>query len=237
VSTIVDREMTARGPTARTEDDGYAHVLLDEAQDLSPMQWRMVARRGRYASWTIVGDATQSSWPDSEQAALARAAALRDKPVHNFHLSTNDRNSKEIFDFAATIVRKAVADPDLPQAVRQTGEQPVHVAAAPGGDALRHSVAESVAELLASVEGTVGVVTPHARRGEVSSWLADSEPSRLSIFDGVGSRAHRARRTHPAARVGAVRRLPTLVAPRPPVHSIGSASATFGRTRMAGSPR
>lgn len=188
VSTIVDREMTARGPTARTEDDGYAHVLLDEAQDLSPMQWRMVARRGRYASWTIVGDATQSSWPDSEQAALARAAALRDKPVHNFHLSTNYRNSKEIFDFAATIVRKAVADPDLPQAVRQTGEQPVHVAAAPGGDALRHSVAESVAELLASVEGTVGVVTPHARRGEVSSWLADSEPSRLSIFDGVGTK-------------------------------------------------
>ena len=34
---------------------GYAHVLVDEAQDLSPMQWRMLARRGRSASWTVVG--------------------------------------------------------------------------------------------------------------------------------------------------------------------------------------
>ena len=40
----------------------YAHVLVDEAQDLSPMQWRMLARRGRSASWTVVGDAAQASW-------------------------------------------------------------------------------------------------------------------------------------------------------------------------------
>jgi DNA helicase IV len=188
VSTIDDRQLTTRGPTTRTEDDGYAHVLLDEAQDLSPMQWRMVARRGRYASWTIVGDAAQSSWPDPEQAAAARVEALRDKRVHSFHLSTNYRNSKEIFDFAATIVRKAVADPDLPDAVRKTGEQPVQVAVSPGVEALRQSVTESSAELLASVEGTVGVVTTQARGGEVSSWLADTEPSRLSVLDGVGTK-------------------------------------------------
>ena len=188
VSTIDDRQLTTRGPTTRTEDDGYAHVLLDEAQDLSPMQWRMVARRGRHASWTIVGDAAQSSWPDPEQAALARVEALRDKRVHSFHLSTNYRNSKEIFDFAATIVRKAVADPDLPEAVRETGEEPVQVAVSPGVEALRQSVTESLAELLASVEGTVGVVTPQARRGEVSSWFADTEPSRLSVLDGVGTK-------------------------------------------------
>ena len=44
--------------------DGYAHVLVDEAQDVSPMQWRMLGRRGQQASWTIVGDAAQSAWPD-----------------------------------------------------------------------------------------------------------------------------------------------------------------------------
>ena len=47
---------------------GYAHVLVDEAQDLSPMQWRMLARRGRAASWTVVGDAAQASWGDLAEA-------------------------------------------------------------------------------------------------------------------------------------------------------------------------
>jgi hypothetical protein len=175
-------------PSSRTEDDGYAHVLLDEAQDLSPMQWRMVARRGRHASWTVVGDAAQSSWPDPVQAATARAEALRDKPMHSFHLSTNYRNSKEIFDFAAKIVRMVVADPDLPAAVRETGEPPVHRAVASGGQSLQQSVMESTAQLLGTVEGTVGVVAPHGRRREVSSWLAGVEPSRLSVLEGVGTK-------------------------------------------------
>ena len=51
VFTASDREYAGpRGwtpPTNRIEDDGFAHVLIDEAQDLTPMQWRMVGRRGR----------------------------------------------------------------------------------------------------------------------------------------------------------------------------------------------
>ena len=61
--------------TARAEGRDVV-LLIDEAQDLSPMQWRMVGRRGRYASWTIVGDQAQSSWPHPQEAATARAAAL-----------------------------------------------------------------------------------------------------------------------------------------------------------------
>src|ERR1700755_3609367 len=52
-------------------------MVVEEAQDLSPMQWRMVGRRGRYASWTIVGDPLQSAWPDPAEALAAREAALR----------------------------------------------------------------------------------------------------------------------------------------------------------------
>jgi hypothetical protein len=188
VSTVDARGASRERPIARTEDDGYAHVLLDEAQDLSPMQWRMVARRGRHASWTVVGDAAQSSWPHPDESARAREEALRDKPVHSFHLSTNYRNSKEIFDLAATIVRKAVADPDLPEAVRETGEQPAHLTVAPGGEVLRESVTQGVVELLALVEGTVAVVASQSRRGQVASWLASVEPSRLSVLDGLGAK-------------------------------------------------
>src|SRR4029450_10609813 len=49
----------------------YAHVLVDEAQDVSPMQWRMLRRRGGSASWTIVGDPAQSAWTDPEEANRA----------------------------------------------------------------------------------------------------------------------------------------------------------------------
>ena len=84
LTTAADREYAPSGrawtpPTHRIEDDGFAHVLVDEAQDLTPMQWRMVGRRGRTASWTIVGDPAQSSWPVPAEAAAARAEALEGK--------------------------------------------------------------------------------------------------------------------------------------------------------------
>ncbi len=41
----------------------FGHVIVDEAQDLTPMQWRMVARRARGRSMTIVGDLAQRSVP------------------------------------------------------------------------------------------------------------------------------------------------------------------------------
>ena len=81
LTTASEREYAPTGrawapPTHRIEDDGFAHVLVDEAQDLTPMQWRMVGRRGRAASWTIVGDPAQSSWPvPAESAAGPRRGA------------------------------------------------------------------------------------------------------------------------------------------------------------------
>lgn len=174
LTTISEREYAPGGlawsaPTHRIEDDGYAHVLIDEAQDLTPMQWRMVGRRGRAASWTIVGDPAQSSWPDAPEAAAARAAALEGKELHEFHLSTNYRNSAEIYSFAADYARRVGLDADLPDAVRRTGEEPRVVGPV---DDLEAAVREAVASIAGRVEGTVGVVVPVARRSEVNAWLA-----------------------------------------------------------------
>src|SRR5436305_2347371 len=63
------------GEGRRGREFFFGHVILDEAQDLSPMQWRMLGRRGQYASWTIVGDPAQSSWPRTEEATRARETA------------------------------------------------------------------------------------------------------------------------------------------------------------------
>ncbi|WP_372736324.1 UvrD-helicase domain-containing protein [Nocardioides sp.] len=172
--TASDREYAPAGrpwapPTHRIDDDPFAHVLIDEAQDLTPMQWRMVGRRGRTASWTIVGDPAQSSWPIPAEAAEARANALEGKELHEFHLSTNYRNSAEIYSYAAEYAQRVGLDADLPDAVRRTGEEPQ---IRTGVADLEAAVREAVLDVAGQVQGTVGIVVPVARRSEVNSWLA-----------------------------------------------------------------
>jgi hypothetical protein len=122
VTTAQDRyyERHERQPRDAFYED-YAHVIVDEAQDLSPMQWRMLGRRGRAAGWTIVGDEAQSSWPRPKEAADARRRAVPRGRIYEFHLTKNYRNSKEVFDYAAAWAKPRIATIDLPEAVRETG--------------------------------------------------------------------------------------------------------------------
>ncbi|WP_122819051.1 HelD family protein [Nocardioides pantholopis] len=186
--TAADREYAPTGrawaaPTHRIEDDGFAHVLVDEAQDLTPMQWRMVGRRGRTASWTIVGDPAQSSWPVPEEASAARAEALAGKALHEFHLSTNYRNSAEIYEHAAAYAERVGLNADLPTAVRSTG---VHPKVVEGVADLEAATREAVVEVAGAVGGTVAIVVPAARRSEANAWLA-SWPELAE--DATGARA------------------------------------------------
>ena len=187
LTTASDREYAPSGrvwapPSHRIEDDGFAHVLVDEAQDLTPMQWRMVGRRGRAATWTIVGDPAQSSWPEPAEAAAARAAAIEGKPLHEFHLSTNYRNSSEIYEHAAAYAERVGLDADLPTAVRSTGVEPRAVSA---GDDLEDVTRAEVEAVAGSVAGTVGVVVPASRHAEVRSWLAGRLDERVVLLTGL----------------------------------------------------
>ncbi len=181
-------ERENRPSTRSIEDDGYAHVLVDEAQDLSPMQWRMVGRRGRHASWTIVGDPAQSSWPVAAEAEQARLEALEGKPEHRFRLSTNYRNSAEIYDLAADVARRAIPGADLADGVRRTGEQPAHLEVPRGG--LLTAVREEAEKLLGRVEGSVAVVTPLALRGAMERELAPvlASHDRMRLLDALDTK-------------------------------------------------
>ena len=196
--TASDREYATgrawKPPTNRIEDDPYAHILIDEAQDLTPMQWRMVGRRGRTASWTIVGDPAQSSWPVPAESEAARAAALEGKQIHAFHLATNYRNSSEIYEFAAAYAARVGLDADLPRAVRSTGVAPVEITAVGDGAPLEAALRAEVVRLSGEVGGTVGIVVPVARRSEVNTWLAswpevadDAPHARAAAADPSGS--------------------------------------------------
>lgn len=176
LTTYADRFSTRRDradPQAaeRTE---YAHVIVDEAQDLTPMQWRMVGRRGRQATWTIVGDPAQSSWSDPDEAAQARDEALGKRPRRRFELTVNYRNPAELAELADRVLALAMPGSEPPRAVRSTGIAPSYAVAR--GE-LGTAVREEADRLLGEVDGTVGVVVAMGRRAEAARWL-----------DGLGDR-------------------------------------------------
>ena len=139
-----------------TPHETFAHILVDEAQDITPMGWRMLRRRGPSASWTIVGDPAQSSWPDPRETERALTELTGSAPLRRFRMSTNYRSPAEVFDLAAKVVVHAYPEADLPQAVRSTGVDPELRTADELGDGVR----DATQDLLAAVEGTVGVVAP-----------------------------------------------------------------------------
>jgi DNA helicase IV len=163
--------------------DEYSHIVVDESQDLSPMQWRMAGRRGKYASWTVVGDPVQSSWPDPAEAAQARDHAFGLRTARRrYTLRTNYRNSAEIFDLAARVVAEYAEADELPKAVRTTGIEPdVRIVERAS---IESSVQAAAKELMDAVEGTVGVICAMDRQFEVRNWLQGRADERLKV---VGS--------------------------------------------------
>ncbi|HEX5994885.1 MAG TPA: hypothetical protein VFY84_07055 [Jiangellales bacterium] len=97
-------------PADESPDDvDYAHVILDEAQDLSPMESRIIARRAAYASMTIVGDLGQAthplaagSWPE----LLARPGR---RDSRTLELRTGYRVPQLIADYAARLLAPGIA--------------------------------------------------------------------------------------------------------------------------------
>ncbi|MEU4462951.1 UvrD-helicase domain-containing protein [Streptomyces sp. NPDC024017] len=160
------RERAERLAQERVE---YAHVIVDEAQDLTPMQWRMVGRRGRHATWTVVGDPAQSSWSDPDEAAQARDEALGTRPRRRFELTVNYRNPAEIAELASKVLALAMPGSVSPRAVRSTGVEPRFTVVE---DTLGATVRDEAARLLERVDGTVGVVVAMQRREEARRWLA-----------------------------------------------------------------
>ncbi|GAA1384394.1 AAA family ATPase [Kitasatospora putterlickiae] len=170
VTTFADRSARQRErvPVERVE---YAHVIVDEAQDLTPMQWRMIGRRSRMATWTIVGDPAQSSWPFPEEAQAALDEVLSGKPRRRFTLTVNYRNPAEIAEVAAKVLALAAPGTPSPSAVRRVGVEPRFAAVTdPSPEAFGAAARAELERLLGEVDGTVAVVVPMDRRAEAAGW-------------------------------------------------------------------
>ena len=179
---LVDEARHLLGPrSGRAEDQppSYGHIVVDEVQDLSPMQLRMLARRSLSGSMTVVGDIAQATapwaartWDDIVAHLPARRVARR------VELTVSYRTPAEVLAVASRVL--AVAAPELrpPRPVRRSGVVPRLVAVddaagPPAGSGLAATVARTAVEELAAVgDGRVAVLAPESQVAGILEALA-----------------------------------------------------------------
>ena len=98
----------------------FAHVIVDEAQELTDAEWRMLIRRCPSKSFTIVGDRAQArhGFTDSWEDRLARVGITRTSVSH---LTINYRTPAEVMAEAAPAIRAAIPNANVPVSVRSSG--------------------------------------------------------------------------------------------------------------------
>jgi DNA helicase IV len=137
----------------------YGHVIVDEAQELSPMAWRAIGRRCPLRSMTLVGDVAQTgaagggtSW----QRALAPTFGDRWRLAE---LTVNYRTPAEVMDLAAHVLAEVDPNAKAPESVRSTGVRPWYeeVGATDQAQYVGKVAREEVAH------GQVGVITSRSR--------------------------------------------------------------------------
>jgi DNA helicase IV len=163
----------------------YGHIIVDEAQDLSAMALRMLARRAHGGSMTVVGDLAQvtrawgqRSWDDV--TGLLRGAAA---PAYA-ELTVGYRTPAPILDLANRLLPEAAPDVTPARSIRSTGEAPILISTV----AARRPAEVAGAVLDAAGErGTVAVIATAARHDEVASALDGAGVSWARGLDGLGS--------------------------------------------------
>ncbi len=166
-------DLAALAATDRTWK--FGHVIVDEAQELSPMTWRMIFRRNPTRSMTIVGDLAQASspWaPPSWGSVLDRYGADGWRQVE---LTVNYRTPREIMELAAPVLHAGSPGVVAPGAIRDAGYLPVAYESTP--DQLGVSTYRAVAHELHSLEeGRLCVLAPGALVDEIRATLAGLLP-------------------------------------------------------------
>jgi DNA helicase IV len=174
----VETEEEVLDPRTRT----YGHILVDEAQDLSPMQLRMLARRCPSGSMTLVGDLGQASGPWAPTAwddVLAHLPVRR--PPTRTELSVNYRTPSEVMALAARVLAAATPGLEPPASVRSAGLDPMFTDA-PRGGLVAAVAAVAEAEHQAVGDGKVAVIAPAALLDDLRAALPDV-PRGVGVLD------------------------------------------------------
>jgi DNA helicase IV len=176
---LLDEALELLGPRPRHVDADsvrtYGHIVVDEAQDLSQMELRMLDRRSLNGSMTIVGDIAQATgaWAhDSWDSVLAHLPDRR--PARRAELRVGYRVPGPIMDLAAKVLPLAAPGLEPPESVRHVGDEPV-ISEVPT-EGLGDEIVETVKrELKAVGSGNVAVIAPESLVDLVDDCLVRAE--------------------------------------------------------------
>ncbi|HLU42306.1 MAG TPA: ATP-binding domain-containing protein [Microthrixaceae bacterium] len=175
---LLDEALELLGPRPRhVEADSvrtYGHIVVDEAQDLSQMELRMLDRRSLNGSMTVVGDIAQATgaWAhDSWDSVLAHLPDRR--PPRMEELTIGYRVPGPIMELAAKVLPLAAPGLEPPTSIRHVGDEPV-ITQVPE-DGLAAEIVETVRrELKAVGTGNVAVIAPESLVEDVDRALDDA---------------------------------------------------------------
>jgi DNA helicase IV len=165
VDAFADQRITVGDLVGENESWRYGHVIVDEAQDLTPMQWRMIMRRVRGRSLTIVGDLAQRSGP------VARSwEQLLPPELHHARrqdLTVNYRSPSEVHALALKVLAAFAPDVAGSTAIRASGHAPRFDAVTDIGAALEPVIDEA----LGLVGGQIALIASVTRVDELRGML------------------------------------------------------------------
>ncbi len=157
----------------------YGHVIIDEAQELSPMAWRMVLRRNPARSMTVVGDVAQTGSPAGATSWRDMLTPLVGRRWREERLTVNYRTPAEIMAVAAEVLASVFASEAPPHSVRSEGVGPLAVRVSADGD-LAACVAARLRADLAEIggpdAGRLAVIAPDALIGSLAPAVPEAVP-------------------------------------------------------------
>ncbi|KLR61042.1 DNA/RNA helicase, superfamily I [Actinobacteria bacterium IMCC26207] len=172
---LLDEALELLGPRPKhLEADAvrtFGHIVVDEAQDLSPMELRMLDRRSLNGSMTIVGDIAQATgaWPHESWESVLEYLPDR-RPPRRADLTIGYRVPGPIMELAAKMLVLAAPGIAPPQSIRHTGEPPLILGVA--SSELEAEVVERVRYELKTIgSGNIGVIVPESMAEQIDAAL------------------------------------------------------------------
>jgi len=180
---VLDEALSLLGPKPRRngrindadEVRTYGHIVIDEVQDLSPMQLRMISRRSLNGAMTIVGDiaqATSAHAPASWKEVLAHLP--KKNPSRIIGLTVGYRIPRQIMELATRVLKAAAPLQTSPVSVREGEESPKIIATTV--DELFSELIKDTQRMVAELNGgNVAIVCPDSMSENISTALDNAQ--------------------------------------------------------------
>lgn len=165
----------------------YGHVVVDEAQELTPMQWRTIMRKIPSKSMTIVGDPAQRSAPGSAPSWAAALEPFVQDRWRLTQLTINYRTPQAIMESAARVLHLGGGEQQTPQSVRP-GRWPVEVVVNPDVTELLDVTMARDGELIDL--GTIAIICPESLNDVVDQAITEFQTRDESATTGLSFTRH-----------------------------------------------